>query len=76
MKESSTGVLRPKILTVTFNFFFSSFISSIVPEKLLNGPSTIFTDSPIINGSDLLTLLFDLVIHQPDQEYVLPHLPE
>ena len=28
-------------------FFFSSFTSSTVPEKLLNGPSMTFTDSPL-----------------------------
>jgi hypothetical protein len=39
MKLSSSGVLRPKILTITFSFFFSSFTSSIIPLKLLKGPS-------------------------------------
>ena len=36
--SSSNGVLRPKILTITFSFFFSLFTSSIIPLNPLNGP--------------------------------------
>jgi hypothetical protein len=43
MKSSSTGVERPKMLTMTRSFPFSGFTSSTMPSKLVNGPSMIFT---------------------------------
>src|SRR5208283_5212366 len=44
--SSSTGVLRPKILTVTFNLPRSGSISSITPLKFRNGPLLILIVSP------------------------------
>src|SRR5580658_7369969 len=44
-KSNSTGVARPKIVTSTRSVLRSELISSILPEKLANGPSMIFTDS-------------------------------
>src|SRR5208282_719746 len=44
--SSSTGVLRPKMFTVTFNLPRSGSTSSITPLKLRNGPLLIFTVSP------------------------------
>src|SRR6267378_3244217 len=44
--SSSTGVLRPKIFTVTFSLPRSGSISSITPLKLRNGPSLILIVSP------------------------------
>ena len=45
-KFSSTGVDRPKIVTVTFNVDLSSLTSSTLPVKLWNGPDLIRTVSP------------------------------
>src|SRR5579872_4975559 len=45
--SNSTGVLRPKILTVTFNLPRSGSTSSITPLKFRNGPSLILTVSPV-----------------------------
>src|SRR5205809_7522231 len=45
-KFNSTGVERPKIVTVTFNVAFSSFTSSTLPVKLANGPDLMRTTSP------------------------------
>src|SRR6266404_945281 len=45
--SSSTGVLRPKIFTVTFSLPRSGSTSSITPLKFRNGPLLIFTVSPI-----------------------------
>ena len=42
-KSNSTGVARPKIVTITFNVFRSVFTSSTTPLKLANGPSLIRT---------------------------------
>ena len=42
-KSSSTGVARPKIVTITFSVFLSRFTSSTTPLKLVNGPSLIRT---------------------------------
>ena len=50
IKPSSSGVLRPKILTITFNFFLSLLISSITASNPLKGPSVTFMLSPISNG--------------------------
>src|SRR5271157_3626571 len=44
-KSSSTGVERPKIVTETFRRLWSLSISSTVPLKLANGPSTMRTCS-------------------------------
>ena len=44
-KSSSTGVERPKIVTDTFNRLWSLSISSTVPLKFANGPSTMRTCS-------------------------------
>src|SRR6185437_7931357 len=43
--SSSTGVERPKIVTMTFRVSRSSLISSTIPLKLANGPSVMRTDS-------------------------------
>ena len=48
-KSNSTGVARPKIVTITFNVFLSRFTSSTTPLKLVNGPSLIRTCSPFSN---------------------------
>src|SRR5678815_6191753 len=45
-KFSSTGVDRPKMVTVTFKVDLSSFTSSTLPVKLWNGPDLIRTVSP------------------------------
>ena len=42
-KSSSTGVARPKIVTMTFSVFLSRFTSSTTPLKLVNGPSLMRT---------------------------------
>src|SRR5580704_2489516 len=44
-KSSSTGVERPKIVTETFSRLWSLSISSTVPLKFANGPSTMRTCS-------------------------------
>src|SRR5258707_1408779 len=44
-KSSSTGVERPKMVTETFNRLWSLSISSTVPLKFANGPSTMRTCS-------------------------------
>src|SRR5438132_1613070 len=46
LKSSSTGVSRPKMLTRTLSFIWSSLISAICPEKSANGPSRTRTVSP------------------------------
>ena len=48
-KSSSTGVERPKIVTMTFSVFLSRLTSSTTPLKLVNGPSLIRTCSPFSN---------------------------
>ncbi len=50
MKLSSSGVFLPKIFTITLSFFFSSLISSMMPVKVLKGPSITFTLSPMWKG--------------------------
>src|SRR6266487_6984266 len=45
-KFNSTGVERPKIVTVTLSVDFSSFTSSTLPVKLWNGPDLMRTVSP------------------------------
>jgi hypothetical protein len=42
-KSNSTGVARPKIVTITFSVFLSRFTSSTTPLKLVNGPSLMRT---------------------------------
>src|SRR5208283_1227387 len=44
--SNSTGVFRPKMLTVTFNLPRSGSISSITPLKFRNGPLLILIVSP------------------------------
>src|SRR5262249_9775635 len=44
--SNSTGVERPKILTITFNLPRSGLTSLITPVKLVNGPSITRTFSP------------------------------
>src|SRR5271157_606703 len=51
---SSTGVERPKMVTITFSVSRSSLTSSTTPVKLANGPSVMRTDSFFSN----LTLSF------------------
>src|SRR5687768_9685409 len=46
-KSSSTGVARPKIVTITLSVFFSMFTSSTMPLKPVNGPSLMRTWSPL-----------------------------
>ena len=50
-KSSSTGVDRPKIVTITLSVLRSRFTSSTMPLKLVNGPSLIRTWSPFSNVS-------------------------
>src|SRR6202789_3225594 len=57
--ETSVGVGRPKIDTITFSVCLSSFTSSTAPLKLANGPSVIRTCSPLANLS--LSFGFSLV---------------
>src|SRR5437870_7624106 len=45
-KFNSTGVDRPKIVTVTFNVDLSSLTSSTLPVKLWKGPDLMRTVSP------------------------------
>src|SRR5581483_994446 len=47
--SSSTGVARPKIVTITLSVSRSSFTSSIDPVNVANGPSVMRTDSPFSN---------------------------
>src|SRR5208282_6544868 len=54
--SSSTGVLRPKMLTVTFNFPRSGSISAITPLKLRNGPLLIL----IVSATSKLTFGFSV----------------
>src|SRR5438132_258779 len=54
LNSNSTGVERPKIVTITFSVSRSSFTSSTTPVKLANGPSVMRTDSFFSN----LTLSF------------------
>src|SRR5437867_2526036 len=42
----STGVARPRIVSITFRVFRSGFTSSTTPVKSLKGPSMILTESP------------------------------
>ena len=56
-KSSSTGVARPKIVTMTFSVFRSVFTSSTTPLKLANGPSLIRTWSPLLERVLRLRLL-------------------
>ena len=42
-KSNSTGVARPKIVTMTFSVLRSVFTSSTTPLKLANGPWLIRT---------------------------------
>jgi hypothetical protein len=69
MKLNSKGVFLPKILTITFNFFFSSLTFSTIPLKPLNGPSitlifsptkygTLFSSVPSASSSTLPRILF------------------
>jgi len=46
LKLNSTGVILPKILTITVSFSFSSSILSTTPTKPSNGPSLIVTSPP------------------------------
>ncbi len=48
-KSSSTGVCRPKIVTITLSVLRSRLTSSTTPVKLLNGPSVIRTGSAFSN---------------------------
>src|SRR5207237_8473177 len=45
-KFNSTGVERPKIVTVTFSVDLSSLTSSTLPVKLWNGPDLMIPVSP------------------------------
>ena len=54
LNSSSTGVERPKIVTITFKVSRSSFTSSTMPWKVANGPSEMRTVSFFSN----LTLSF------------------
>ncbi len=46
VKDSSTGVSRPKIDTSTLSFWVSGLISLTVAGSVANGPSITVTDSP------------------------------
>ena len=46
LKDSSTGVSRPKMETSTLSFWVSGLISEIVAGRVSNGPSMTVTDSP------------------------------
>jgi hypothetical protein len=46
LKDSSTGVSRPKIDTRTLSFWLSRLISLIVAGRVANGPSVTVIDSP------------------------------
>src|SRR6185437_6866577 len=59
LNSNSTGVERPKIVTMTFRVSRSSFTSSTTPLKLANGPSVIFTDSFFSNFTFMRGLSFD-----------------
>src|SRR6185437_9371066 len=50
-KSSSTGVERPKIVTMTRSVLRSVLTSSTLPEKFVKGPSTILTVSFFSNVS-------------------------
>ena len=50
----STGVSRPNMLTSTLSLPFSGLISSTLPWKSVNGPSTTRTDSPTWNSTRIL----------------------
>src|SRR6266849_7430834 len=45
LNSNSTGVERPKIVTITFSVSRSSFTSSTIPWNVANGPSEILTVS-------------------------------
>src|ERR1700686_3760346 len=53
-RSSSTGVSRPNMLTSTLSLPFSGLISSTLPWKQVNGPSTTRTDSPTWNSTRIL----------------------
>src|SRR5262249_38091138 len=48
-KSNSTGVGRPKMLTMTLSFCLSGLTSWTVPEKFANAPTTTRTSSPSAN---------------------------
>src|SRR5262249_17988777 len=47
--SNSTGVWRPKMVTMTLTLSRSGLISSTDPEKFAKGPSITFTKSPFSN---------------------------
>ena len=51
LKDSSTGVSRPKMETRTLSFWFSALISEIVAGSVSNGPSVTVTDSPTVKST-------------------------
>ena len=53
LKDSSTGVSRPKIETSTLTFCASGLISLIVAGSVANGPSMTVTDSPTSKSTTL-----------------------
>src|SRR5947209_7755913 len=61
LNSNSTGVDRPKIVTITFNVSRSSFTSSTTPVNVANGPSVMRTVSFFSN----LTLSFGLSFDWP-----------
>src|SRR5262252_8098063 len=61
LNSSSTGVDRPKIVTITFSVSRSSLTSSTTPVKLANGPSVMRTLSFLSN----LTLSLGLSLDSP-----------
>ena len=56
VKDSSTGVSRPKMDTSTFSFWVSGLISEIVAGRVSNGPSITVTDSPISKSTTRISL--------------------
>src|SRR4029079_12958784 len=58
LKDSSTGVSRPKMETSTLSFWFSALISEIVAGKVSNGPSVTVTDSPMVKSTLIAAAAF------------------
>src|SRR5439155_23900493 len=59
LNSSSTGVDRPKIVTITLTVSLSSLTSSMIPSNVANGPSVIFTFSFFSNFTLSFGLSFD-----------------
>src|SRR5437763_2369168 len=65
-KSSSTGVERPKIVTMTFSVLRSRFTSSTTPVKFVKGPSimcTLYSCSLTCLGLGYSFVLTPTVVH-------------